>query len=54
MPLASHNPTNGGNEEEEGINERDRMNRGGEWKNKKELGRFGDGWDCCLLAGIVS
>ena len=30
------------------------MNRGREWKNRKERDGVGDGWDCCLLAVIVS
>ena len=41
----SHNTINGVNEEKEGRNGRERMNRGREWTNRKERGRFGDGWD---------
>ena len=52
--LPSHNPIIGGTEDKYGINGRDSSKRGREWTNRKECGRFGDGWDCCLLAIIVS
>ena len=54
IPLVSHNPINGGKEEKEGTNRRDRVKRGREWKNCKGRGGFGDGWDCCLLAVILA
>ena len=36
IPLALHNPINGGNENKEGGNGRERRNRGMEWKNWKD------------------
>ena len=36
VPIASHNPINGGNGNKEGINGRDRRKRGREWTNRKE------------------
>ena len=37
VPLASHNPINGGNENKEGENGREIRKRGREWMNWKEL-----------------
>ena len=54
VPIASHNPMNGGTEEREQINGRERNKRDKEWKNWKDHGGFRDGWDCCLLEIIVS
>ena len=53
-PVASRNPMNGGTGENEGINVRESRKIGKEWKNRKERGRFGDSWYCCLLAITVS
>ena len=36
VPLASHDPINGGNENKEGINGIERRKRGRKWKNMKE------------------
>ena len=54
VPLVSNNPINGGNEEKYERNGKDRRKRGRERTNLKKRGRLGDGWDCCLLAIIVS
>ena len=54
VPLAPHNTINGGNYKKERINGREIRKRGGEWNSRKECGRFGDSWDCCLLALMVS
>ena len=54
VPLASHNPINGGNENKEGRNGREIRKRGREWTNRKDCGGFGDGWDYFLSAKIVS
>ena len=54
VPLASHNQINGCTEEKEGINGRESIKRGKEWKNLKECGGLGDGWYCCLLVITVS
>ena len=54
ITLASHNQINGWNEYKEGINVRESINIGKEWKNRKDHGGFGDGWCCCFLAKTVS
>ena len=54
VPLASHNPINGGNENKEGRNGREIRKIGREWMIQKDYGGFGDGWDCCLLVKIIS
>ena len=36
VPLASHNPINGGNENKEGINGRERRKKGTESTNRKD------------------
>ena len=54
VPLASHNPINGGNKNKERKNGKERRKRGREWTNRKERGSFGDGWDYFLSAKIVS
>ena len=54
VPLVSQNPINQGNENKEGKNGRERRKRGREWMTRKERGGFGDGWDYCLSAKIVS
>ena len=52
--LESNNQINGWTEDREGRNKRHIMNRGKEWKNRKERGRFVDNWYCCLLVITVS
>ena len=54
VPLVSRNQMNGGTEEKEGRNGRDRRKRYKECTNRKERDGFHDSWDCFLLAIIVS
>ena len=54
VPLASHNKIKVDNKKKEGRNRGEKMKRWREWTNRKKHDRFGDGWDCCLLAVIVS
>ena len=54
VPLVSHNQINRGTEDNEGRNIMDIRKRGRECTNQKGCVGFDDGWDCCLLAIILS
>ena len=54
VPVASRHPMSGGTGEKEGRNGRERRKREMEWTNRKERGGFLDGWDCFMLAIILS
>ena len=54
VPLAVHNPINGGNEEKEQTNVWEIRNEWTECTNQKESDGLCDGWVCLLLSIIVS